>query len=203
MSDSDLATLLAFFKVMANESRLRIVGLLAERERSVQELAELLELKEPTVSHHLAALKALGLVSARPEGVTRWHALKLETLTALNRSLLDQAGGVAVSREVADHHGGWDAKVLATFVGAGGQLTAIPASRRKRQIVLKWLAEQFDEHRRYREAEVNELIQRRHWDCATLRRELIGYGMMAREGGVYWRCPEGEWRTAPEGAGRG
>jgi hypothetical protein len=199
MSDSDLATLLAFFKAMANESRLRIVGLLAERERSVQELAELLELKEPTVSHHLASLKALGLVSARADGVTHWHALKLETLTALNRGLLDRAGGVAVQREVADHHGGWEAKVLATFVDGRGQLTAIPASRRKRQIVLRWLAEQFDEQRRYRETEVNALIQRRHWDCATLRRELVGYGMMGREGGVYWRCPEAEWRTTPEG----
>jgi DNA-binding transcriptional ArsR family regulator len=200
MPDSDLATLLAFFKVMANESRLRIVGLLATRERSVQELAELLDLKEPTVSHHLAALKALGLVSARPEGVTHWHALKLETLTALNRGLLDHAGDVSVSREVHETHGGWEAKVLAAFLDARGQLTAIPASRRKRQIVLRWLAEQFDEHRRYREAEVNELIQRRHWDCATLRRELVGCGMMAREGGVYWRCPEAEWRTAPEGS---
>jgi hypothetical protein len=199
MPDSDLATLLAFFKVMANESRLRIVGLLASRERSVQELAELLELKEPTVSHHLAALKALGLVSARPEGVTHWHALKLETLTALNRGLLDQAGGVAVSREVHETHGGWEAKVLATFLDHEGKLTAIPASRRKRQIVLKWLVEQFEADRRYREVEVNELIQRRHWDCATLRRELIGYGMMAREAGVYWRCPEAEWRTAPDG----
>jgi len=199
MPDSDLATLLAFFKAMANESRLRIVGLLAERERSVQELAELLGLKEPTVSHHLTALKALGLVSARADGVTRWHALKLETLTTLNRSLLDRAGGVAVSREIGEHHGAWETKVLATFVDAGGQLTAIPASRRKRQIVLRWLAGQFDEHRRYREAEVNALIQRRHWDCATLRRELIGYGMMGREGGIYWRCPEAEWRTAPDG----
>jgi hypothetical protein len=199
MPDSDLATLLAFFKAMANESRLRIVGLLAERERSVQELAELLELKEPTVSHHLASLKALGLVSARADGVTHWHALKLETLTALNRGLLDQAGGVAVTREVREHHGGWDAKVLASFVDSAGRLTVLPASRRKRQIVLKWLAEQFEEHRRYREAEVNELIQRRHWDCATLRRELIGYGMMGREAGVYWRCPEAEWRTTPDG----
>lgn len=199
MSDSDLATLLAFFKAMANESRLRIVGLLAERERSVQELAELLELKEPTVSHHLAALKALGLVSARPEGVIHWHALRLETLTALNRGLLDRAGGVAVSREVSDQHGGWDTKVLATFVDADGRLAAIPASRRKRQIVLKWLAEQFEEGRRYREAEVNEILQRRHWDCATLRRELIGYGMLGRESGVYWKCPEAQWRTTPEG----
>jgi len=196
MSNADLATLLAFFKAMANESRLRIVGLLAERERSVQELAELLGLKEPTVSHHLASLKALGLVIARAEGVTHWHALKLETLTALNRGLLDQTGAVSMSREVHEHHGGWEAKVLATFVGADGQLTGIPASRRKRQIVLRWLAEQFDEHRRYREAEVNDLIQRRHWDCATLRRELIGNGMMARDGGVYWRCPEDEWRTS-------
>jgi len=199
MSEADLATLLAFFKAMANESRLRIVGLLAQRERSVQELAELLELKEPTVSHHLAALKALGLVSARPEGVTHWHALRLETLTALNRGLLDRAGGVAVSREISDQHGGWDVKVLATFVDADGRLTAIPASRRKRQIVLKWLAEQFEEGRRYREAEVNEILQRRHWDCATLRRELVGHGMMRREAGVYWRCPEAEWRTSPEG----
>jgi hypothetical protein len=189
MSEADLETLLAFFKAMANESRLRIVGLLAERERSVQELAALLELKEPTVSHHLAALKALGLVSARAEGVTRWHALRLETLTALNRGLLDQKGGrlsPQVSAEAAKA-GAWETKVLASFVDASGALKTIPASRRKRLIVLEWLAGQFEPGRRYKEAEVNEILQRRHWDCATLRRELIICGMMAREAGVYWR----------------
>ena len=193
MSETDLATLLAFFKAMANESRLRIVGLLAERERSVQELAELLGLKEPTVSHHLAALKHLGLVSARAEGVTHWHALKLETLTSLNRAMLDQKSVAALTREVSDQP--WEEKVLASFVDEKGALTQVPASRRKRWIVLKWLMGAFEEGRRYPESEVNELIQRRHPDCATLRRELIGYGMMAREGGVYWRLPEREWRT--------
>jgi len=187
MSETDLATLLAFFKAMANESRLRIVGLLAERERSVQELAELLSLKEPTVSHHLAALKALGLVSARAEGVTRWHALRLEALTALNRNLLDQKGVAELSRGVSETT--WEEKVLASFVAEGGALTQIPASRRKRSIVLKWLAEQFEEGRRYKEAEVNQILQRRHWDCATLRRELVGAGMMDREAGIYWRTP--------------
>ena len=188
MSDTDLATLLAFFKAMSNESRLRIVGLLAERERSVQELATLLALKEPTVSHHLATLKALGLVSARAEGVTRWHALRLETLTTLNSGLLDPKGEVAVGRERGTGADAWETKVLETFVDPAGKLTTIPASRRKRLIVLRWLVEQFDDGRRYREAEVNETIQRRHWDCATLRRELIGAGLMAREGWVYWRC---------------
>ena len=199
MPEADLATLLAFFKAMANESRLRIVGLLAERERSVQELAVLLELKEPTVSHHLTALKALGLVSARPEGVVRWHALRLETLTTLNRSLLDPQGGVALANDVPEPQDAWQTKVLASFVDAQGKLTTLPASRRKRVIVLKWLARQFAGGRRYREAEVNEILQRRHWDSATLRRELIGYDMMAREAGVYWLNPEAEWRGEPEG----
>jgi hypothetical protein len=195
MSETDLATLLAFFKAMANESRLRIVGLLAERERSVQELAELLALKEPTVSHHLAALKALGLVSARAEGVTRWHALRLEALTQMNRGLLDQ-GVEQLKQEVGGES--WDDKVLETFVGPNGKLTNIPASRRKRWIVLKWLCQQFEAGQRYPEPEVNRIIQRHHPDCATLRRELIGAGMMGREGGVYWRCPEAEWKASVE-----
>jgi hypothetical protein len=189
VSDADLSTLLAFFKAMANESRLRIVGLLAERERSVQELAALLALKEPTVSHHLAALKALGLVNARADGVVRWHALSLETLTALNRGLLDQKGGVTLTGEAAPPGAdAWERKVIAGYLDDAGRLTAIPATRAKRLVVLRWLAAQFEPGRRYREAEVNALIQRRHPDCATLRRELIGAGLMAREAGVYWRC---------------
>src|SRR5216683_3974827 len=124
MTDTDLATLLAFFKALANESRLRIVGLLAERERSVQELAELLTLKEPTVSHHLGALKALGIVSVRAEGVTRWHALKLDALTQLNRALLDQKSVAGLTREVSGES--WEVKVLASFVGEGGDLAVIP-----------------------------------------------------------------------------
>jgi hypothetical protein len=146
-------------------------------------------------------------VSARAEGVVRWHALRLETLTELNRSLLDPQGRVALAPEVAQGvaHGvapaedAWEAKVLASYVGPDGKLAAIPASRRKRLIVLKWLARQFQPDRRYREAEVNEIIQRRHWDAATLRREMIGYAMMGREAGVYWLCPEAEWRGEPDG----
>jgi len=199
MPEADLETLLAFFKAMANESRLRIVGLLAERERSVQELAALLDLKEPTVSHHLASLKALGLVGARAEGVVRWHSLRIETLTELNRSLLDPQGGVALAHDTGPAEDAWETKVLASYVGADGKLAAIPASRRKRLIVLKWLARQFREGRRYREAEVNEILQRRHWDSATLRRELVGYGMMSRQAGVYWLQPEAAWRGEPEG----
>jgi hypothetical protein len=192
MPDPDLAALLAFFKAMANESRLRIVGLLAEHERSVQELAVLLDLKEPTVSHHLTTLKRLGLVSARAEGVTHWHVLRHETLARLNRALVDREGVVALTREVSSDPrlgGGWEAKVLGAAVDSRGALKAIPASRRKRQIVLRWLAQDFEQGRRYSEAEVDKILARRHADVATLRRELVGCGVLARETGGYRCCP--------------
>ena len=185
-------TLLAFFKAMANESRLHIVGLLARRERTVQELAETLDLKEPTVSHHLAVLKDIGLVTVRPEGVLRWHALKPGALADMNRRLLEPDMAALAPQEAGED------RVLAAFLAPDGTLKTIPASRRKRWVVLKWLAGQFEEARRYREAEVNEILQRRHWDCATLRRELVGARMMAREAGVYWRLPETAWKGFAE-----
>ena len=189
MPEADLETLLAFFKAMANESRLRIVGLLAERERSVQELAELLDLKEPTVSHHLGMLKGLGLVSVRAEGVTHWHSLKPDALEDFNKALFDRKDVAAMAAPVQS----WEDKVLATFLQADGTFASIPASRRKRHVILSWLARQFEDGRRYPEPEVNAIIQKRHWDSATLRREMIGYRMMARENGVYWRLPEDGW----------
>jgi hypothetical protein len=83
--------------------------------------------------------------------------------------------------------------VLRGFVDADGRLHTIPASRRKRGVVLRWLMTGFEPDRRYPEAEVNAIIQARHWDSATLRRELIGHRMLARENGIYWRLPEAGW----------
>ncbi|MEZ4544419.1 MAG: metalloregulator ArsR/SmtB family transcription factor [Cyanobacteriota/Melainabacteria group bacterium] len=54
--------MLLFFKALSDESRLKIVGILASGDRSVEELASLLELRAPTVSHHLSRLKKTGLV---------------------------------------------------------------------------------------------------------------------------------------------
>jgi len=181
-------TLLEFFKAMADESRLRIVGLLANGERSVQELATALALKEPTVSHHLAILKAQGLVTARADGTTRWHALDTGALERLSRRILEPD---ALGARPAPLQG--EARILAGFVDAEGRLKVIPASRRKRTVVLRWLARAFEEGRRYSEAEVNAVIQTKHPDSATLRRELIGHAMLAREAGVYWRLPESGW----------
>ncbi len=192
MPEADVQALLAFFKALANESRLRIVGLLAERERSVQELAELLDLKEPTVSHHLAVLKDLGVVTSRPEGVVRWHSLKPDAISDIAKSMFEQKDMGALVAPVPSK----EARDIAPFIKEDGSLIRLPASRRKRWLIYKRLICDFAEGRRYPEAELNEILQRRHWDAATIRREMIGWRMLARESSVYWRLPQAEWIEA-------
>jgi DNA-binding transcriptional ArsR family regulator len=62
-------------KALANRHRLLIVCQLIERERSVGELAELLAIRVPTVSQHLALLRKDGIVAARRDGQTIWYSI--------------------------------------------------------------------------------------------------------------------------------
>jgi hypothetical protein len=82
----------------------------------------------------------------------------------------------------------YERKVLKDFF-EGTRLKEIPASRKKRSVILKWLANQFDPGVHYSEVQVNEILQRYHPDSATLRREMIGEHLLQREKGFYWRMP--------------
>lgn len=67
-----------FLKALAHESRLLILCILAEGEKSVGELEEILNLRQPTVSQQLARLRADGLVSPRRNGKTIYYRLASE-----------------------------------------------------------------------------------------------------------------------------
>jgi hypothetical protein len=194
MEPDALPTLLTFFKALADESRLKIVGVLAGREASGQEMAALLGLKEPTVSHHLAVLRERGLIRQRLDGNTHWWSLDLDALAAFMRRMATREDVAALASGIeAD---GWDRRVRANFLLPDGKLKEIPASRKKRWVILRFLAGQFEPARDYPEAEVNEILKRHHPDSATLRREMIGYRMMARDHGIYRRLPEEDWQPA-------
>ena len=64
-----------FLKALSNESRLLLLCLLVERERSVSELEELMSLRQPNVSRQLARLRLDGLVDARRDGKTVYYRL--------------------------------------------------------------------------------------------------------------------------------
>lgn len=91
----------------------------------------------------------------------------------------------------------WEEKVLRNYLN-GVRLTNIPASRKKRLVVLRWLVRKFELEVIYTERQVNEIILRFHPDYATLRRELICYQLMERERGLYWRLPATLWKSDPE-----
>lgn len=193
MPPEDLDEMLRYLKGLADATRLRLLGLLATEERSVEELAALLRLKAPTVSHHLAKLKELDLVRMRAEGNTHYYRLNEHGLGRMNTLLATPERVAALAGEASGD--AWERKVLRDFF-VEGRLKEIPAQRKKRDVILRWLAEQFEWGRTYTENEVNELLRQYHEDVASLRRELIGLRLLQREHGVYWR-PES--RGEPRG----
>jgi DNA-binding transcriptional ArsR family regulator len=75
------------FNALAEPNRRAILGLLAERELSVGELEEQLELPQPLISKHLRVLRDTGFVEARIEAQMRVYRLRSEPLIALDKWL--------------------------------------------------------------------------------------------------------------------
>ena len=176
--------MLQFFRVLADEKRLQIVGLLARQEYSVEELAAILNLSSATVSHHLRRLLKAKLVQARADQHYHVYSLRLETLRDMSQRILSQ-DTLQETTEDLDLDA-YDRKVLKDYM-VKGRLKSIPRQWKKREVILRYLVEKFQPMRRYTEREVNEIISQTHDDYATLRRELIDRKYMAREREVYWR----------------
>lgn len=86
-------------KALADENRLTLVLLLAERPRTVRELADATDMGQTLVSHHLAPLRQQGLVTVTPRGRSNVYALCCEALATPVRLLATLA---AVTPEGAD-----------------------------------------------------------------------------------------------------
>jgi DNA-binding transcriptional ArsR family regulator len=71
-------------EALADPTRRRIVELLGERERSVNELAAEFPVSRPAVSRHLRVLHEHGLVHARGEAQRRIYSLDPEPLAELD-----------------------------------------------------------------------------------------------------------------------
>lgn len=184
-SQDQAEQLVAFFQALADVTRLKLIGLLAQREQSVDELVAALDVRQPTVSHHLAKLRLTGLVRLRKEGQAHYYSLDEDAVHALARSMLSVDG---LSRLAPSEAGvTWERKVIQSFFAPDGRLKEIPAQRKKRDVILRRLVEEFARGRTYTEKEINATLQRFHEDVATIRREFIATGLMQREKGVYWR----------------
>jgi predicted transcriptional regulator len=192
MGDQDLIPedLLTFFKALADANRLKILGLLAQENLSVEQLAELLKLSASTVSHHLSKLTEAGLVSAKASSYYNIYQLENSTIEAIAKQLLSKDTLPAMAAGV--DLDSYDRKVISDYSLPDGRLKTIPAQRKKLDVILHFVVGSFQFGKRYSEHQVNEILVKFHKDTATLRRELIGAGLLARSTGgrEYWRVQE-------------
>ncbi len=80
-SGSVPAASIRLFKALGDESRLRILRLLASGDLYLTEIAERMGLSKPTVSHHLAHLRAAGLVTITQSGTLTYYALRRDRIS--------------------------------------------------------------------------------------------------------------------------
>jgi predicted transcriptional regulator len=178
--------LLNFFKALSDANRLKIVGLLAQRSYSVEELAAMLGLRPPTISHHLSKLSEVGLVSARAESYYNLYRLETDALRAMAERLLSEDTLPEVAADV--DLDAYDRQVIRNYSSPDGGLRQVPTKRRKFEAVLRYVVQAFEPGVRYSEKEVNEILSQYNEDTAVLRRGLVDSQMMTREtdGSVYW-----------------
>lgn len=181
---------LKFFKSLADANRLKILGLLAQEDLSVEQLAVMLNLRPSTVSHHLSKLSEAGLVSAKAMSYYNIYQFENKTLEAMAQHLLSKENLSAIAVDV--DLDAYDRKVVSYYSLPDGQLKTIPAQRKKLEAILGYISQDFESGTRYNERQVNEILEKYHPDTATLRRELIGAGILARSSGgkEYWSSEE-------------
>ena len=174
--------ILSFVKAMASADRLRIVGLLSQGSKRAAEIAEVLGMHPSDVSRHLEQLTGSGVVS-EADGV---YDLNEKAIESLARGQFEGKRPVYVPDEDREED---VRKVLKAYLNADGTIRQLPHEGKKMLIILHFILDAFSFDANYTEKEVNTILRRFHTDTATLRRNLIDYGFMAREsdGTRYWR----------------
>lgn len=185
-----------YHKALADPTRIRILILLADGERSGQDLAEKLGVTPATVTHHAAKLREAGLMNERRDKNTIFFSL--------NRDFIHDGARAAEQLIFRKTEGGENRlneeeanrvreSVLKNFFAADGRLKSIPAQLKKKLIVLEYLVSKLENGRKYGEKEINEFIRNFHEDFATIRREFIMQQFMFRENEIYERNPADMW----------
>lgn len=178
--------LLDFFKALADANRLKIIGLLAQSPASVEQIATTLGLHSSTISHHLARLSKAGLVTARPDSYYSVYQLETKQLESMAQRLLSRETLPAVTQDVDIN--AYDRKVLKAYLTPEGQVRDFPSQQKKMEVILRHVVKVFKPDQHYTEKQVNELLAKFNEDTARLRRYLIDYGFMQRQGdgSEYW-----------------
>lgn len=171
-------------RVFADPSKLKLLAAVCDEPLPLHTLARVAGMSETKAMRQIGSLKEAGLVSETFAGDGfRWQYQPKALFEAL-ATLKQDAKPTGLSEEWTAE----EAKVLGDFF-VNDRLKTIPAQRKKKDIVVRYLAGQFELGRTYTEQEINFKLLDYHEDYATLRREMIDTKLMRRESGIYERLP--------------
>src|SRR5271157_6566826 len=106
VSEQAIRELAQVFKLLSDETRLRILFYLAlseNRELHVTDLCQRLGQSQPAVSHHLALLRVSGLIESRREGKHNFYSVRTDHFGDLLLSLFSAAGEVPRNKKYKFH----------------------------------------------------------------------------------------------------
>lgn len=161
---------LEILKVLADESRLKIIGILLKKDSYSEYLAYKLNLSTPTVTYHMNKLKKAGIVKATKIQHYIIYSLNYDIMNMSIEALIKSATTVDDSRT-------YEEKVIESFFEYG-KLKQIPAQQKKREIVMAYIASKFELNKIYSELEVVATLLKIHDDYITIKRDLIGMGFL-------------------------
>jgi hypothetical protein len=192
LSPEQRRELMASLQALLDLDSIRVLAALADGPRTQAELHALLKRPPAPGRGPLIRLIQLELVRA-DDGEPARYQLERERFFRLNGALhrlsqeqlaqdrVETPGLAELSEE--------DQRVVRNYL-RGEQIVELPAGPQRMLALARWLVGRFERGRRYPERELNAIIKRHHPDFATLRRELVDFGLMAREREVYWRLPD-------------
>lgn len=105
LSEPTSKQLVQVFKLLADETRLRILCYLMQtKELNVRSLCELLDQSQPAVSHHLALMRATGLVDSRRDGKNNFYRILPERLGTVMHLVFREVPGITSDKLEMDQH---------------------------------------------------------------------------------------------------
>lgn len=187
-----LNKMVEFHKALGDFTRIRIIGLLKQGPLHGQAIAGKLGLKPPTITHHIAKLRDVGLIRERRDKNTIYFSLNTKTLEMGAKAILNIGSGggdeieMAVTAEERE-------SIIKNFFTKEGKLKNYPAQRKKKLVVLEHMIKGLQVGKVYPEKDINEHLKQYFDDYATLRRELIMCQFMYRENNQYELNPIELW----------
>ncbi len=170
------------FKCLADKSRLQILKSLMLEDMYVERLAERLNLTPATISFHLKKLEEAGAVTSYKDQYYMMYSLYKDIFMTSILDIIKEESDDSKMQEERDAN--YRKKVINAFFQYG-KLKSIPSQKKKQRIVYEEIAKAFEKGKTYTEREVNIIIADFNDDFCTIRRDMIGEGLLERSQNIY------------------